>query len=333
MKIGFFGLKEKEKKDYFNNSLTDHQVSFIDQDLDEQTLPSELDFDLISVFVGSKLTPQVLAAFPNLKMVALRATGFDNVDIKYAKEKGIVVSNVPAYGSHTVAEFTFGLILALSRKIYPAILKVKEEVEFNHEGLKGFDLYGKTLGVIGTGKIGSNVIKIAKGFGMIILAHDAYPNKQLTEAFECRYVSLDELLQSSDIVTIHVPLSLSTHHLINSDNILKMKKGALLINTARGDVVATDALYKAVSENHLAGVGLDVLEEENSLGENLNKEEFEPLMMKNILEISQLIKNPNVIVTPHTAFYTTEAEQAIMQTTLENINKFIAGSPTNVVNG
>lgn len=332
MKIGFFGLKEQEKKDYFINSLASHQVTFIDQDLDEQSLPKEMDFDIISVFVGSKLTQKVIDSFPKLKMVAIRATGFDNVDTNYATEKGIIVTNVPSYGSHTVAEFTFGLILSLSRKIHQAISKVKDEVEFNHEGLKGFDLYGKTLGVVGTGKIGTNVIKIAKGFGMIILAHDAYPNKQLEEAFECRYVSLDELLISSDIVTIHVPSSPSTHHLLNLSNILKMKKGSLLINTSRGDVIATDALYKAISENHLAGAGLDVLEEENSLGENLTKEEFEPLMMKNILEISQLIKHPNVIVTPHTAFYTTEAEQAIMQTTIENINKFVTGSPTNVVN-
>lgn len=332
MKIGFFGLREQEKRDYFLAALPGGEVIFIDKDLDEDNIPNILDFEIISVFVQSKITKKVINAFPNLKMITVRATGFDNVDTKYARGKGIIVTNVPAYGSHTVAEFTFGLILSLSRKIHQAIAKVKEEVEFDHEGLKGFDLYGKTLGVIGTGKIGTNVIKIAKGFGMIILAYDTYPNKQLTESFECRYVPLDELLSNSDIVTIHVPANPETYHLINLNNILKMKKGALLINTARGDVVATDALYKAVSEDHLGGAALDVLEGENNLGENLNKEEFEPLMMKNILEISQLIKNPNVIVTPHTAFYTTEAEQAIMQTTVENIAKFIAGSPTNVVN-
>lgn len=331
MKIGFFGLTEQGKKDYFLESLNNHEISFIDQDLNENNIPSHTDFDIISIFVQSKITDKVIDAFPRLKMIAIRATGYDNVDLAYSKQKNIKVANVPAYGSHTVAEFTFGLILSLSRNIPQAISKVKAEGDFDHEGLKGFDLYGKTLGVIGTGKIGANVIKIAKGFGMIILAVDSRPNQQLAQAFDCRYVSLDNLLSDSDIVTIHVPASPSTHHLINKDNIFKMKKGALLINTARGDVIETEAMYKAISDCHLKGAGLDVLEAEANLGEDLSKEEFEPQLMKNILENSQLIMNPNVIVTPHTAFYTTEAEQAIMQTTVENIQSFINGSPQNIV--
>jgi D-lactate dehydrogenase len=332
MKIAFFGLKEQVKKDYFQNSLTGHEIIFIDQNLDEDTIPQDTNAEIISVFVQSKVTPKVIDAFPHLKLIVIRATGFDNVDTKYAREKGIIVSNVPAYGSHTVAEFTFGLILSLSRKIPQAAQRVKEDVEFDHEGLKGFDLYGKTLGVIGTGKIGANVIKIAKGFGMIILAHDSFPSDQLSKTFEFQYVSLEQLLKESDIVTIHVPASLKTHHLINKDNIFQMKKGSILINSARGDVIETEALYKAISENHLAGAGLDVLEGEDSLDDDLTKEEFEPLEIRNILENSQLIKNPNVLVTPHSAFYTQEAEQAIMQTTVENIQGFIDGTSKNVVN-
>lgn len=332
MRIGFFGVKEIEKKDYFLSSLTGHEVVFLDQDLDDQNLPGQADFEIISIFIQSKVTALVIDHFLNLKMIAIRSTGFDNVDISYAKQKNIIVSNVPSYGSHTVAEFTFGLILSLSRKIPQAIEKVKEEVEFDHEGLKGFDLYGKTLGVIGTGKIGANVIKIAKGFGMIILAYDVYPNKQLAKTFEFQYVPLDQLLKESDIVTIHVPANPKTYHLINKDNIHSMKRGALIINTARGDVIETDALYKAVSDGYLKGAGLDVLEGEANLSQDLTKDEFEPTIMKNILEDSYLIKNPNVVVTPHSAFYTTEAEQAIMQTTVENIQGFIEGSPKNIVN-
>lgn len=332
MKIAFFGLNEQEKKDYFLNSLSGHDISFIDQDLNENSLPQESDFEIISIFIQSKVTARVLDHFPNLKVIAIRATGFDNVDLNHAKEKNIMVVNVPAYGSHTVAEFTFGLILSLSRKIPQAIERVREEVEFNHEGLKGFDLYGKTLGVIGTGKIGANVIKIAKGYGMIILAYDVYPNEQLAKTFEFQYLPLEQLLKESDIVTIHVPATPQTYHLINKDNIHAMKKGALIINTARGDVIETEALYKAISCGYLKGAGLDVLEGEANLSEDLTKDEFEPTIMKNILEDSYLIKNPNVVVTPHAAFYTTEAEQAIMQTTVENIQGFIEGSPKNVVN-
>lgn len=332
MKIAFFNVNETDKKDYYTNSLKDHEISFIDQDLDDHNIPPDLDYDIISVFVQSKITAKVLNAFPNLKMIAIRATGFDNVDLNYAKEKNIIVCNVPAYGSHTVAEFTFGLILSLSRKIPQAIEKLKKEVEFDHTGLRGFDLYGKTLGVIGTGKIGANVIKIAKGFGMIILAFDLYPNEQLAKTLECRYVSLEDLLKNSDIVSIHVPGSEKTHHLINKNNITQMKKGAILINTARGDVVETEALYTAILNNQLAGAGLDVIENENELDQDFSKEEHEPQFLRTILEENQLIKHPNVIITPHTAFYTREAEAAIMQTTVENILGFVNDTPENLVN-
>lgn len=331
MKIGFFGRNDQEKKDYYSNSLSEHEIIFIDQDLDDDNLPKNSDFDIISVFVQSKVTPKIIDYFPNLKMISVRATGFDNVDLNYAKQKNIIVCNVPSYGSHTVAEFTFGLLLALSRKVPQAIEKLREEVEFDHTGLRGFDLYGKTLGVIGTGKIGANVIKIAKGFGMIVLASDLYPNEQLAKTLECRYVALDELLNNSDIVTIHVPAGDKTHHLINKKNISQMKKGAILINTARGDIVETEALYNAIFSNHLGGAGLDVIENENALDDDFSKEEYEPRFLKTVLEENQLIKHPNVIVTPHTAFYTIEAEQAIMQTTIENIQSFVERSPKNLV--
>lgn len=331
MRIGFFNLTPQQKE-YFQQELAEYELNFSDELLSDSSLSNQTNFDIISVFTKSNLTKKVIDNFPGLKMIALRSTGFDNVDLDYAKEKNIVVSNVPAYGAHTVAEFTFGLILSLSRKIPQAIAKVKSEVEFNHEGLKGFELYGKTLGVIGTGKIGANVVKIAKGFGMIILAYDAYPNEQLAKTFEFSYIPLEELLKDADIVTIHVPANPQTRYLINKDNISNMKKGALLINTARGDVVETGALYKAISDGRILGAGLDVLEGETNLNKDLTKEELEPTVMKNILENSYLIRNPSVYVTPHTAFYTTEAEAAIMQTTIENIQGFTAGSPKNVVN-
>lgn len=332
MKIAFFGLKEQESKDFFKRALSNHQVLFYDLDLNQNQLPNETDFDIISIFVGAKLTSQTLEKFPNLKMIALRATGFDNIDLDYTKQKNIILSNVPAYGSHTVAEFTFGLILSLSRKIPQAIEQVKQKIEFNHDGLKGFDLNEKILGVIGTGKIGINVIKIAKGFNMTVLAYDKYPDSSLSESIGFKYVALDELLKSSDIVTIHVPANTETHHLINTNNIYNLKKGALLINTARGDIVETKALYDAINQKHLLGAGLDVLEGETNLDKDKVLEEHEPSIMEQIIEDNYLIKDPNVIITPHTAFYTNEAEDAILKTTVENIQSFINNSPVNKVN-
>lgn len=327
MKIGFFGLREQDKRDYFINSLSEHQIFFIDQDLTEENLPDKTDFEVISVFVQSKLNQKVLDHFENLKLIVIRATGFDNIDLKHAQSKGILVANVPAYGSHTVAEFAFGLILSLSRKIPQAVESVKHQAKFNQDGLIGFDLYGKTLGVIGTGKIGANVIKIAKGFGMIVQAYDLYPNQQLSQTLEFQYVPLDQLLKESDIITIHVPASLETHHLINSQNIYQLKKGAILINTARGDIVETEALYKAIMDGHLGGVGLDVVEGEGVLFKHVKTAPEN----NDMTETLSLIKSSNVIVTPHIAFYTFEAEEAIVQTTVENIQGFISGTPKNLV--
>ena len=334
MKVAIFGLAEAEKAKYFQENLKGPEVVCFPQGLDEKALPSQTDFDIISVFTESSVGKQVIDAFPNLKMIAVRATGFDNVDVDYAKQKGVTVCNVPSYGSHTVAEFTFGLILSLSRKIPQAIERVKGDGEFDYSGLKGFDLFGKTLGVIGTGRIGSNVIKIAKGFGMKILAYDVHTNESLSKELGFSYVPLNELLQQADIVTVHIPATKETLHLINKDNISLLKKTALLINTSRGTIVETEGLLRAVESGSIGGAALDVLENEAQLKEDsvsLLKNELEPWEIKNLLSEKILIENSSVIVTPHTAFYTAEAEQAIMQVTVENIDNFINGQPENVV--
>lgn len=334
MKIAFFEVSEQEKKDYFSQNLAGHELEFFDKPLDENFLPDHTDFEAISVFVGSKLNSTIIDAFHNLKYITVRATGFDNIDLAFAKSKNIQISNVPAYGSNTVAEFAFGLILSLSRKIPTASNRLKMSAEFSFEGLRGFDLNGKTLGVIGTGKIGANVIKIAKGFNMTVLATDVYPNAELSQTLGFQYVTLEELLKTADIVTIHVPLMEQTHHLLNKDNILLMKKGSLLINTSRGAIIDTDALSMALTTKHLGGAALDVLEEEGEL-----KEEAELLIQnkipqedfKNIIENHILMYLPNVIITPHMAFYTKEAEFSIMETTVNNIKAALSGTPENLV--
>lgn len=334
MKIAFFEIWEQEKKDYFTQNLEGHQLVFFEEPLKEGGLPQALDFDIISVFVNCQLTPKVIEAFPQLKLIVARSTGFDNISLPAAKAKHILVANVPSYGSHTVAEYTFGLILALSRKIYRAASRVKIGEDFTLEGLRGFDLYKKTLGVIGTGKIGSNVIKIAQGFNMKVLGYDAFPSDELARTHNFLYTSLDHLLKESDIVTLHTPYNQQTHHLINKNNIFSMKKGSLLINTARGPLVDTESLFQALTLGHLSGAALDVLEEEGEI-----KEEVEILSqyhksaqeLKTLLENHILINLPQVIITPHMAFYSKEAEFAILETTEENIKSFLQGHPKNLI--
>lgn len=334
MKIGFFESNDEEEINFFRQNFPDHQLLFSDKPLNSSNLPEDRSFEILVVFVTSQVNSDVINALPHLKAIFARSTGFDNIDISLCKQKNIIVSNIPAYGSHTVAEFTFALMLNLIRKVYTAINRVKIGREFSFEGLRGLDLFGKTLGVVGTGKIGSNVIKIAKGFGMNVLACDAHPNQELSSSLGFQYVSLEDVLKSSDIVTIHVPYNKDTHHLLNSTNLPLMKKGSFLINTARGTVVETDGLFKMITTGHLSGAALDVLEEEAELKEEaelLSRGSIPPEKYKEILEDHLLINSPNVIVTPHMAFFTKEAVESIRQTTLDNINSFLKGTPQNQV--
>lgn len=309
-------------------------------DLYSESLSSEniekfQDYAIISPFINSRFTPEVITKLPHLRYITTRSTGFDHIDVDYCREKKILVSNVPAYGSHTVAEYTFALLLCLVRKIYDAYHRVREEGNFSLENLRGRELFGKTLGVIGTGRIGTNVVKIAKGFQMKILAYDRYPDKEKEKQLGFTYVSLEQLLQESDIITLHVPYNSSTHHLLNSNNIPLIKKGAFVINTARGGIIETEALYQALKSGQIAGAALDVLEEEKEI-----KEEQELLLkdrlsetgkLKNVVLNHILVDLDNVLVTPHNAFNTEEALHNIIVTTIDNINSFLQGKPQNLV--
>ena len=240
---------------------------------------------------------------------------------------------MPSYGEHTVAEFTFALLLALSRRVIDADERVREGT-FSPTGLRGFDLAEKTLGVIGCGHIGTHVIRMGNGFGMRVIGFDAHPHADLAETLGFTYLPLAELLASSDIVTVHVPYNEHTHHLLNRENLGTLKKGAYLINTARGGVVETDALVEALQNGVLAGAGLDVLEEEGDLGDEavlLAAPHPNAKELKITLENHYLISHPRVIVTPHLAFNTKEAVERILNTTIENIKGFEAGTPTNIV--
>ena len=336
MKIIFFGL-EKEEQSVFSSSLKNADVSFIDGKLNEGNVEQAKDADAMCIFVDSTINKKVIDALPNLKFIATRSTGFNHIDCEYAKTKGIKVSYVPAYGSHTVAEFTFGLILNLSRNIIMANDYLRKSSDFNYFSLmEGFDLQGKTLGIIGTGKIGKNVAKIAKGFAMNIIAYDLYPDLAFAQENNFEYKSFSEVLSGSDIITLHTPYTKENHHLINKENISIMKKGIYLINTARGELVDTDALVWGLKAGIIAGAGLDVLEGERELKEEIeiltSLEKSERIKVyKTLLEERALIEMPNVIITPHIAFYTNEAVAEILKITLENIQGFISNSPVNLV--
>ena len=325
MKIGFFEIEDWEI-DYLKNQLTSAELFFTKEKLNKDNLPQERNFDIISVFVGSNIDKEVINAFLNLKLITTRSTGFDHIDVAFAKEKNIPIAYVPGYGDNTVAEFAFGLILNLSRKIYTGFDQIRETGSFSLEGLRGFDLNGKIIGIVGTGRIGRHMVKIAKGFGMKVIAFDAKPDENFAKEMSFQYLSLDDVLAQSDIISLHVPYMKETHHLINSQNISKIKKGALLINTSRGAVVETEALIRGLNEKILGGVGLDVLEEEGAIQDEKSlilygrPEEHD---LKTLIQNHVLIDMPNVIITPHNAFNTQEALQRILDTDLENIKNFI----------
>ena len=235
------------------------KVALFSQELNAETADLAKNFDVLSVFIYSQLSAPVLRKLPQLKMIATRSTGFDHIDLVPCRKRKIVVSNVPSYGENTVAEHTFALILALSRNIHRAYMRTIRG-DFSLEGLRGFDLQGKTIGVIGAGHIGMHVIKMARGFGMKILAFDVRQNAFLAEVLGFQYATLDEILKQSDVLSLHAPYSEKTKHLIGKHNIKQIKRGAILVNTSRGGLVDTDALIQALDDGILAGAGLDVLE-------------------------------------------------------------------------
>ncbi len=333
MKAVFFETAPWERR-YLARALTSQklQAIFVPDPVGEAVPATVKDVDVLSVFIYSKLTEEILGRFPRLRFIATRSTGFDHIDLVACRKRQIIVSNVPSYGENTVAEHTFALILALSRNIHKAYVKTIKG-DFSLEGLQGFDLKGKTIGVVGGGHIGLHVIKMAKGFGMEVLVFDVKKNVFLSEVLDFRYVTLDALLRRSDIVSLHVPYMPSTRHLMNRTTFQIMKRGALLINTARGSLIETDALVWALDQGIVGGAGLDVLEGEELVKEErqLLSEDFSKEKLATALRNHILLHRENVVITPHIAFDSKEALQRILDTTVSNIASFVSGAPTNVI--
>jgi D-lactate dehydrogenase len=338
--ILFFETTEEEQP-ILSASVSGADVTFSSEKLTDATVALARDAEVISVFINSKLSKEIIDALPKLKLISTRSTGYDHIDVAYARSKGIAVSNIPSYGSRTVAEFTFALMLDISRKVSAANRQIREEGSFDISHFRGFDLFGKTLGVIGTGRIGKNVIGIARGFGMNVVAFDIFPDERYAAENGFKYLPLADVLRASDIVTIHAPSTEKTRHIINMDTIRQFKKDAYLINTARGDIVDTDALVFGLQKKLLAGAALDVLEGEQELkedsllpimsGANNASDAANRQYFKTLLEDHILMTMPNVIITPHIAFSSREAEAEILKTSAENIVSFMKGSPDNII--
>jgi D-lactate dehydrogenase len=332
MNIHYFSC-EKWEEAYVRARLPNEEVAFHEGSFAAYPELTDPEATVLCTFIESRVGSADMGRFPALKLIATRSTGFDHIDTAEAVRRGITVANVPFYGENTVAEFAFALILALSRRIIDADERVRGGA-FSPAGLRGFDLAGKTIGVIGTGHIGAHMIRVAQGFGMKVIGFDAFPNAELSHTLNFSYAPLADVLALSDLITLHVPYNEHTHHLINAENIGSIKKGAYLINTARGAVIETDALVEALRKDILAGAGLDVLEEEGELADEtalLSAPHPRAEALKTALANHYLINHPRVIVTPHLAFNTTEAVERILDATIDNIRRFADGSPVNVV--
>lgn len=318
MKIAVFDTHKFERP-YFEdlNSSFGFDISFFDYRLNADTAKTAEGFECVCVFVNDRVDANVVARLKEhgVKLIALRSAGFNNVDLKACGAAGIAVVRVPAYSPHAVAEHAVTLMMTLNRKIHRAYARVRE-LNFSLDGLVGFDFYGKTVGIIGTGKIGSVVANIMKGFGCNVIAYD------LEKSCDVSYVDLKELYSKSDIISLHVPLNTSTHHMIDETAFAQMKPGVMLINTGRGALIRADHLISALKKGIVGTAGLDVYEEE----ENVFFQDLSGTVLKDDV-LARLLTFPNVVITAHQGFLTQEALHNIVETTLQNISDFHTGKP------
>ena len=323
MKVACFSTKEYDE-DYFTqaNSEFNHELDFFEPRLTKATVSLARGYPAICVFVNDVVDESVLTdlAEHGLRVVALRCAGFNNVDLQTANRLRIDVVRVPAYSPHSVAEHTIALLLSLSRRIHRAYSRVRNG-NFALNGLMGFDLHNRTVGVVGTGKIGQIVVRILRGFGCNVLAYDTVHNPE-NERLGARYVELDQLIIESDVITFHCPLTPQTRHLVDANSIARMKPGVILVNTSRGAIVSADAVIAGLKSGQIGGLAIDVYEEEADLF-------FEDLSNEVIRDdiFARLLTFPNVLVTGHQAFFTHEAVSEIAATTLANLQAVELGQP------
>jgi D-lactate dehydrogenase len=328
MKVAVFSTKQWVRRSFDKANVEGRfEFTYLEPNLDEYTASLASGHQAVCVFVNDRVTSKVIDTLrkEGIGIIALRCAGFNNVDLQHAAEREIQVVRVPAYSPYAVAEHAMGLILALNRRYHRAYNRVREQ-NFALDGLLGFDLHGKTVGVIGTGKIGRVFAGLARGFGCNVLAYDKYPSDELANT-GVTYRALDELYAEADIISLHCPLTHETHHLINRDSIAKMKRGVMIINTSRGALIDSSAVIDGLKEKRIGYLGLDVYEEEGDLF-------FEDLSDQVIQDdtFARLQTFPNVLITAHQAFFTSEAVDNIAETTLSNLAELVdSGSSKNEV--
>ncbi len=332
--ISFYEIEDKQTKlitDIFKEDNT-YKLKINNKSLDINNAITESNTHGIVIFIKSQITKKILDKLPKLKVIVTMSTGFDHINLEDCRERNIMVCNVPAYGDNTVAEFSFGLILALARKLKPTFNRVEKGI-FNREGLMGKDLKGKNLGLIGTGRIGKQMVKLGSAFGMNIVATDLKPDSNLEDQYGIRYTDLEELCKLSDVVSLHVPYNISTHHLINRKIINLLKPDVLLVNTSRGKVVDTEAIGNALREGKLGGVALDTFEGEEIWIEEefLRRDDLPAIPLQQAMESFYMLRSERAILTPHNAFNTREALDRILLTSADNIRSFFEGNPINIV--
>lgn len=318
MKILFYGTKNYDRR-FFENLLPSYpgiEMKFTDANLHEETAPLARGYEAICAFVNSDLSAPVLAELhrQEVKLILMRCAGYNNIDLPAAKEYGIRILRVPGYSPEAVAEHAMALALTANRHTHKAYIKCREN-NFALNGLMGVNFYGKTAGIIGTGKIGQAMARICKGFGMKVIAYDLFPNKSLDFL---EYVSLDELLAQSDLISLHCPLSPETQHIINAESIAKMKDGVILVNTSRGGLINTQDLIAGIRDHKFFAVGLDVYEEETDF---VYEDMSERILQSSTVQ--RLLSFPNVMLTSHQGFLTEEALTNIAETTLDNAKAFM----------
>lgn len=338
MKAAFFELESWEIpyiEERMKSMLGIDGCMMKEEKLEDAHIPSLQDTEILSVFIYSRVTREMMEKIPSLRLIVTRSTGYDHIDTAAAWEKGIKVANVPSYGENTVAEHAFALLLALSRRVYPAVARTKD-FNFSTVGLRGWDLKGKTIGIVGLGHIGRHVARMAQGFEMKILGFDPSADHEAMQAQGIESVPFERLLAESDVLTLHCPYTKTTHHFLNDSAFSKLKDGVYIINTARGGLIDTQALVQALESKKVAGAGLDVLEEECEVKEErqlASKHWNDPKCdLKTMLANHALAGRDDVIITPHNAWNSREAIERILATTVENIKGYLAQAPVNIVN-
>ena len=322
IRIAFFDAKSYDRENFAKvNENFGFDIQYYKERLSLNTVSLTQGADAVCIFVNAECDARVIERMAGygVKLIALRCAGFNNVDVQAAKQFGIRVVRVPAYSPHAVAEYAVTLMLALNRKVYRSVYRTREG-NFRLGGLLGFDMYGKTVGLIGMGKIAKELVKILRGFGMNVLAYDLYPDEAFAKEHQVKIVSLDELYEQSDIISLHCPLTKETQFIINSDSITKMKYGVMIINTGRGKLIKTADLIDSLRSHQVGSAALDVYEEEA----NYFYEDRSDKMIDDD-KLALLLMMPNVIVTSHQAFFTREAVHNIALTTLQNILDFSEG--------